>query len=228
MRPFRFNLTFSILSSLACLLGLTWVLLSLISFKTAEQDLLAQKNEELRVILGSFISILPDNLAGLDKSSAAGRFTSKLAREPDFAGLVVVDSKDNTIYAYPDEKGIDARLRETLKSGAEASVFSGNGMIISRYAPVRSGGRITGAARLSLSLNGEYERLKRSRHIFLAYFILDFLLLFGLGSYLLSRIVVVPIKRLLTATERITAGDYSHAIKCRGARRSRNWPNRSA
>src|SRR5512136_401221 len=100
-RPFRFSLTFSILSSLACLLGLTWILLSLISFKTAEQDLLAQKNEEVRVLLGSFISILPENLATLDNGTAAGRFTSKLARERDFAGLLVVDSQGRTLYAAP-------------------------------------------------------------------------------------------------------------------------------
>ncbi len=218
MRPFRVSLTFSILASLASLLGLTWILLSLISFKTAEQDLLAQKNEEVRVLLGSFIGVLPDNLTGLATSgAAAGRFADRLARERDFAGLLVVDSQGKMVYGFSDEMGVDARLRETLKSGAESSIFSGNGLIVSRYAPIRSGDRVTGAARLSLSLVGEQERLKRSRHIFLAYFVLDFLLLFGFGSYLLSRIVVVPVKRLLTATERITAGDYSHAIKVPGS-----------
>ena len=40
---FRFNLTFAILASLAALLLLTWLLLSIISFKTAEKDLLAAK-----------------------------------------------------------------------------------------------------------------------------------------------------------------------------------------
>lgn len=217
MRPFRFSLTFSILASLACLLGLTWILLSIISFKTAEQDLLAQKNEEVRVLLATFIGILPENLAPLNEQDAAGRFIAKLARERDFAGLLVVDSQEKTVYAISDERGGDARLRESLRNGLESFSFSANGMVVSRYAPVRAGDRITGAARLSLSLVGEYERLRRSRHIFLAYFALDFLLLFGLGSYLLSRIVVVPIKRLLTATERITAGDYSHAINVPGS-----------
>ena len=66
-------------------------------------------------------------------------------------------------------------------------------------------------------LAGEHERLQRSRQIFFAYFVLDFLLLLGLGSYILSRIVVVPIKRLLTATERVAAGDYSHAVHVPGS-----------
>jgi two-component system NtrC family sensor kinase len=217
MKPFRFSLAFSILSSLACLLVLTWILLSLISFKTAEQDLLAQKNEEGRVLLASFISILPDNLSIPGKEGAVARFIAKLARERDFAGIVVVDQQEVPVYTFGDGRGVDTRLRETLKSGAESSLFYGNGLFVMRYAPVRAEGRIVGASRLALSLAGEHERLKRSRHIFFAYFLLDFLLLLGFGSYLLSRIVVMPIKRLLTATERITAGDYSHAIHAPGS-----------
>lgn len=217
MKPFRFSLTFSILSSLACLLGLTWILLSLISFKTAEQDLLAQKSEEGRVLLASFLSILPGSLPNLEEEAPAGRFVAKLAQEPDFAGITVVDRQGAPVYAFGDGGGVDARLRETLKSGAESALFSGNGRFIMRYAPIRSGDTVVGASRLSLSLAGEHERLTRSRHIFLAYFLLDFLLLLGFGSYLLSRIVVVPIKRLLTATERVTAGDYSHAVHVPGS-----------
>jgi len=217
MKPFRFSLTFSIIASLASLLGLTWILLSLISFKTAEQDLLAQKNEEVRVLLASIIGVLPENPASLAGMGPASRFLSRLSRERDFAGLLLVDSQGGAVYALADGRGADSRLRETLKSGAESSLFSSNGLAVSRYVPIRSGDRITGAARLSLSLVGEHERLKRSRHIFLAYFVLDFLLLCGFGYYLLSRIVVVPIKRLLTATQRIAAGDYSHAVKVPGS-----------
>jgi hypothetical protein len=51
MKPYRFSLTFAILASLAFLLLLTWFLVSLISFKTAENDLISQKNEEGRILL---------------------------------------------------------------------------------------------------------------------------------------------------------------------------------
>ena len=217
MKPFRFSLTFSILASLASLLGLTWILLSLISFKTAEQDLLAQKSEEVRVLLASIIGVLPENPVSLDGMGPAGRLLSRLSRERDFSGLLLVDSQGATVYVHADGKKADLRLRETLKNGTETSLFSSDGLVVSRYAPIRSGDRITGAARLSLSLVGEHERLKRSRHIFLAYFALDFLLLSVFGYYLLSRIVVVPVKRLLSATERIAAGDYSHAVKAPGS-----------
>ncbi len=217
MRPFRFSLTVSILSALACLLGLTWILLSLISFKTAEQDLLAQKSEEGRVLLSSFISIFPDSSYPPVDQGPVRRFVDMLARERDFAGITVVDRTAKQVYAVADRRGMDVRLRETLESGVETTLYAGNGLFVMRYAPLRSKGQVIGAARLSLSLAGEHERLKRSRHIFFAYFVLDFLLLLGFGSFLLARIVVVPIRRLLTATERVAAGDYSHVVPVPGS-----------
>jgi two-component system NtrC family sensor kinase len=215
-RPFRFSLTFALLSSLACLLVLTWILLSLISFKTAEKDLLTQKNEEARVLLAAFVSIFPTPLSHVNNDSPVAALVGKLAREKDFAGLSVVNLSGETVYSLYHNRGVDPALRDTLKTGADSFSFSRDGNVIFRYAAIRDSGGIAGAARLALSLKGEYERLRRSRHVFLAYFILDFFLLLALGSYLLSRIVVIPIRKLLAATERIAAGDYSHTVPVPG------------
>jgi signal transduction histidine kinase len=51
----------------------------------------------------------------------------------------------------------------------------------------------------------------------MAYFALDFILLLGLGSYVLSRIVVNPINRLLVATEKITGGQYRQRLNVSGS-----------
>jgi signal transduction histidine kinase len=217
MKPFRFSLTFAILSSLTCLLGLTWILLSLISFKTAEQDLLAQKNDEGRALLATFVSVLPVSLADLDEASPAGRFAATLARQQDFAGLLVVDAQGRTVYELADTRGVDPQLLTTLRKGGGTYAFSPDRRFVSRYTLLRDNSGIVGAARLSLSLAGEHDRLKKSRHIFLAYFVLDFLLILGFGSYILSRIVVVPVKRLLVATERIAADDYSQTVHVPGS-----------
>ncbi len=215
-RSFRFSLTFAILSSLACLLVLTWILLSLISFKTAQKDLFSQKNEEARVILASFVSILPAQAFQIDGASPAAALAANLAREKDFAGLLVVNSRNETIYSLADQRGIDPALEETLRTGAESFTFSRDGSALYRYAPIRDSKGIAGAARLSFSLAGENQRLNRSQQIFLAYFVLDFFLLLALGSFLLSRIVVVPMRKLLAATERISAGDYGHSVPVPG------------
>jgi hypothetical protein len=216
MRPFRFSLTFALLLSLAGLLLLTWLLLSIISFKTAEKDLMSQKSEVGRILLSSFIGIYRYPKAYPEGKSAVDVFMGRLAKEGDFAGLVVVNNRGEMLYSRPDYLGIDNGLRETLRSGKESFSISRDKNVVFRYAPFWENGVVTGAARLALSLASENEKLKRSQQVFLAYFILDFFLLLTIGSYLLSRIVILPIRKLLAATERIAAGDYSHTVHAHG------------
>jgi hypothetical protein len=87
--------------------------------------------------------------------------------------------------------------------------------VISTARIVRNGVQ-AGSAGLVLSLTAEKARLERSRKLFMAYFAIDFILLLGLGSFILSRIVVTPISRLLTATEKITGGQYGQRVRVSG------------
>lgn len=217
MKPFRFSLIFAILSSLILLLLLTWFLLSLISFTTAENDLIYQKSEEGRILVASFVNLLPEMPLQKGSFSTAHRFVKRLSLEKNFGGITVVDEQGRVAYSFRDNYGIDPRLSAVLKDGRQSwTIRTKNGRLISSYFPIRSGGKITGAARITLSLQAEYERLNKSRHIFLAYFLLDSLMLLGFGSYLLSRLIRVPIRRLLAATEEIAAGDLSHKVSVPG------------
>jgi two-component system, NtrC family, sensor kinase len=215
MKPVRFSLTITIIASLACLMGLTWILLSLISFKTAEKDLLAAKNEEGRALLSGFVRLLPAPPATVSGTPAA-RFAEGLFRESRFAGLIVVDGRGTPVYRLGDDTGTDALLQDTVRNGTDAYTFTADRQFLYRYAPVIVDGAVAGACRLSLSLAREHDRLQRSRRLFLAYFVLDFLLLVGFGSFLMFRAVVVPIRRLLAATGRIAAGDYTHPVHVPG------------
>ena len=217
MKPIRFSLTFYILSALSSLLVLTWVLLSLISFKTAENDLFAQKGEDGRLLLASVADILPRPLAPPEAGSAAGRYLALLAAEKNFAGLLVVDAAGRPLYALSDGAPADAGLLGVLKSGRSSFQLSHDGRFGRCYAAVLEAGEVVGGVRLTQSLAAERERLKGSRHLFLAYFVLDFLLLLVFGSYLLSRTVVVPIRRLLAATSRIAAGDLGTSVHIAGS-----------
>jgi methyl-accepting chemotaxis protein len=212
MKPYRFSLTFAILSSLALLLFLTWFLVSLISFKTAENDLISQKNEEGRILLASFTTLYSAKLPDSEKTMIAQHFAAKLSTERSFSGLIVINDLSKIIFRFKENRGVDARLNGVLKNGMESSVISGKGQLISWYAPIKSDGKVIGAARLTMSLQAEYARLYRSRQIIVAYFVLDFLLLLGFGSFLLSRFIVVPIRKLLAATEKIADGDLNHRV----------------
>ena len=218
MKTRRLGLTPSILASLTLLLLLTWILLSLISLKTAQKDLYAQKNEFARIQLASFLSLLPPN-AGLEVAgTAVARYLDVLKGEPDFSGLLLVDRNNTVRFTQGESVAPDARLQETLTTGRGSFAFSGNGKYLHRYAPLVQDGEAVAAARLTYSLEHELQRLKHAQQIYLAYFMLDFLLLLGFGSFLLSRLIVSPLQRLLAATERIAAGDYSHRVHIGGGR----------
>ena len=217
MKPFRFSLTFYILSALSTLLVLTWILLSLISFNTAEKDLLEQKGEEGRLLLSSIVMLLPRPLAPPEAGTPAARYIEHLRSDRGFGGLLVVDSAGREIYAVSDQGGPDAAVLNVLRNGRGFFQVSADARTARCYLAVMEQGRTIGAARLTLSLLPEQERLRGSRNLFLAYFVLDFMLLLVVGSYLLSQAVVVPIRRLLSATRRITAGDLSGTIQVPGS-----------
>ena len=217
MSSVRFSLTFYILSALSCLLVLTWILLSLISFKTAENDLFAQKGEQGRLLLASIAELLPRPLAAPEPGSAAARYLALLARERSFAGLFVADRTGRGLFARADRTGTDQGISNAVNSGRESFQVSRDSRFLHCYAAVMEKGQVIGAARLTLSLAAEREKLIGSRHLFLAYFVLDFLLLLVFGSYLLSRTVVTPIRRLLTVTRRIAAGDLEGAVHVPGS-----------
>jgi two-component system NtrC family sensor kinase len=214
MTPYRFSLTVAILASLASLLLLTWLLLSIISFKTAEKDLLAAKSSHATALLKIIIAAMPDPA----DPDSLHPLAEVLSDERDFSGLTLVNDRAEPIYVISDQRAVDPLLLETLKRPVTKSQISPQGMQSLSYAPLLKDGQVRGAARLTLNLAGEYARLARSRTLFLGYFILDFILLLGLGAFILRRIVVSPLERLLKATERVIEGDYSHPVHLPGSR----------
>ncbi|MDK9718986.1 MAG: ATP-binding protein, partial [Trichlorobacter sp.] len=86
-----------------------------------------------------------------------------------------------------------------------------------RSAQVIRNGELAGRAGLILPLADEQRRIRRTRQLLMTYFALDFILLLGLGSFVLSKIVVAPVNRLLSATEKITVGIYGNQLKVTGA-----------
>ncbi len=217
MKTFRFSLTFAIPALLSCLLLLTWLLLSPISFKISEKDLIAQKSEQGKLLLSSFLNLLPEGLPGAGDLGAARDFSVTLSREKDFRGILIVDADAGEIFRLADSNPVDEKTRDVLRTGNETAALAGDGLSISRYAPLLMAGKVVGAARLTLSLTSEYQRLRRSSHMYMTYFLIDFILLLAIGSYLMSRLIVLPMRRLLTATERISAGDLGCRVPVPGS-----------
>lgn len=221
MPPYRPSLTFSILTSLVGLLLLTWLLFSLFALKTAENDLYAQKSEHARMLLSTFVNQLPDKLPAfpadmLPLDSPAAIYAGKLAEERSLVRLTLLDNGGKVIYTVGKE-GSDLYQPMILpgRQQEETGILpEGRGLV--RSAQVIRDGQIAGRAGLVISLEDEQYRLQRTRQLFTSYFALDFILLLALGGYILSRIVVRPVNRLLAVTEKITGGLYGHRVAVSG------------
>ena len=219
---FRPTLTVSILAFLGFLLLLTWLLFSLLAFKTAANDLYSQKGEHARTLLTTYINqlpeqipIYPDGFMAPDAPSSA--YVQKLAEDAAFARLTLLDRNGKLIFSSGREN-VEPYL--PFKDSAETaggSFIRPDGSAIAHIMTVKRDGQIVGKAGLLLLLDSEKARLNRTRQMLITYFVLDFILLLWLGSFVLSRIVVNPINKLLAATEKIIGGLYGQRLHVSGS-----------
>jgi signal transduction histidine kinase len=104
--------------------------------------------------------------------------------------------------------------REAMRTASLAVGYSGTvwGVIwlgnreMNISAPIKSDGRIIGGIAVSFSLSSVYESVRQSEKLILFYILLDTLILAVVGIYLLSRIVVRPIHKLLKMTDEYRDG----------------------
>jgi len=222
VRTFRPSLTVSILAFLSCLLLLTWLLFSLFAFRAAANDLYDQKANHARTLLTAFISQLPEVIPTYPDGlilpgSPAAFYGQKLAEDSDLVRLTLLDSNGKYIYTSGREgSDVFAPFSNPPASGEGRFVLA-DGSGIGYIVKVVRNDVAVGRAGLLISLAGEKARLKRSREMFMAYFAIDFVLLLGIGAFILSRIVVKPINQLLSATEKITGGHYGHQVRISGS-----------
>ncbi len=222
MAGFRPSLTVSILAFLGSLLVVTWLLFSLLAFKTAANDLYAQKGEQAGTLLKAFVRLLPDSIPTFPEGfippdSQAARYIQNLSEESAFNRVTLLDKGGKIILSAGREGSDPYAPFINLTNAADGSYILPDGSGMVHIISVMRDGTAVGKAGLLLSLAPEKARLSRSRQILMVYFLFDFILLFGFGSYILSRIVVNPINRLLSATENITGGLYRQRLKVSGS-----------
>jgi two-component system, NtrC family, sensor kinase len=217
VKRLRLSLPATILSALSLVLIITWILLGVVALKITERTLYDRKANEVRCLVTVLTQLLPEEIATAGESQVVAGFLATLAQDHEFRSLAITDAVGKMVIASPTAQGPDRLLSETLQKRQPLVRISDQHDTITRYAPLfSSSGSLKGAVRLTLTLTQENELLDRFRKFFLAYFALDFLLLLGLGSFLLTRLIVVPVRSLVTATHAIDAGDLSHRVTVSG------------
>jgi len=99
---------------------------------------------------------------------------------------------------------------EILKSGTFLSTYY-NKMVL--YSPLWHQGKIIGGIQMEVPIGDLMTNLLEYKRIILITIVLDAIVLIIFGSFLLSRVLVKPIKDLVRLTQKISEGDFSQKIE---------------
>jgi hypothetical protein len=138
--------------------------------------------------------------------------------------LLIVDHHLNIIASSKSERidrqSTDILLEKAIQRGELSAEVENSGSFLSAdykkmklYAPLRHQGKIVGGIQMEAPILDLMANLLESKKIILITIISDALVLIIFGSFLLSRVLVNPIKDLVRLTKRISDGDFSQSIE---------------
>ena len=219
---FRPGIRTEIVFTLTVLMAGAVALVGVLFLKVEERNLLEQKIKEGKQMVTALQGFLQElNPAGTGSNPAENlpRVVALFAQGHSLLHLSVVD-RDFRILAdsRPEKIGKvlrDEDLEKAMTAGRMFAHGGGEGEPFSlvRKAPLRVSaawvlqGRTVGGIRAELPLDDLRETLFRSQTIVFLYVFLTASLLIVMGSFLLSRVIITPLKRLVQMSERIAEGD---------------------
>lgn len=150
-------------------------------------------------------------------------FVQLYVREKDFYELLVVDDQLNVIARKKADPGhqlsADPFLKKAIQTGELSADIEKSGTFLSPsykkmviYSPLWSQGKVVGGVQMEVPIWDMMMSLLEWKKVILVTIILDAIVLIVFGSFLLSRVLVKPIKDLVRLTQKISEGDFSQRI----------------
>jgi two-component system NtrC family sensor kinase len=200
--------------------------------KIVERNLLREKIKYGERIIQDFQTII--DFISRDKKEFAldhamtrkelQNFVQMYAKGKGFYGLLIVDPQLNILVSKKSElinrRSNDPFLEKSIQSGKWRAEIEKSGNFLSTqyqkmtlYSPLLCQGRIIGGIQMEVFIGDLMATLLESQRIILITVLFDALVLIIFGSFLLSRVLVKPVKDLLRLTKRISDGDFSQKIE---------------
>ncbi len=221
-----FGLRAGILAQLIFLIIAAMLLVNVAMLDFYKRDLIKAKVETGKVLiqaLGQNTRRLTEYRQGLSKEleldAGFKRDVSELLSNAGFSGITLVDHNGDPAFTAnlsAEKARLSLTLARAAMGGTEPSVtyhgiawgvlwLDKREMNIS--SPLLFNGKSLGGITIAASLLPTYRLIRESEKLVLLYIVLDAIILALVGIYLLSRIVVKPIYRLLRMTEGYKDGD---------------------
>jgi signal transduction histidine kinase len=145
-------------------------------------------------------------------------------KEKGFYDLLVVDDQLNLIAKKKGELSHhtihNSSLKKAIQTGELNTDIEKSGTFLSTsykkmiiYSPLWHRGKIVGGVQMEVPIWDMMMNLLEWKKVILITIVLDAMVLIVFGSFLLSRVLVKPIKDLVRLTQKISEGDFSQKIE---------------
>jgi len=151
-------------------------------------------------------------------------FIQTYTKEKNFYDLVIVDYELKVIASKRMELldknySSDFMVRSVQLGQFNSDIEKSGGFLSTQYkklilsSPLWFRGRISGGIQMEVPIGDVMAHLVESQRVILISIILDAIVLIVFGSFLLSRVLVKPLKELVQLTQKISEGDFSQTIE---------------
>ncbi len=231
-RKLNLNLRVEVIISISFLMLATILLIGFTIFKITERNIIQEKIrygermiQDFQIIM-DFIS-RENNEFKLNNpfvKNEIQHFLYAYIKEKGFYELQIVDHQLNIIASkmpeLVDRSSSDPLMKKAIQTGELISEIEKSGTFFSThyekmmlYSALWHQGKIVGGIQMEIPIWDLMTNLLDSRRIILITIVLDAIVLIIFGTFLLSRVLVKPIKDLVRLTQKISEGDFSQKIE---------------
>ncbi|MGQ9510104.1 MAG: ATP-binding protein [Thermodesulfobacteriota bacterium] len=200
--------------------------------KANEKNILQEKTKNAEVIvqdIQTFFEFISRGRRGFSLTNPilkeeVHEFINIYSKGRNFYNLIIIDLEGKVIASHKQE-WIDRNfnhilLERSMKSNTrEIELEKGNGLWIPDYrkltisSPLWIRKKMVGGIFIELPMSDMMRRLIEYQRMFLTLIILDSIVLIFFGSFLLSRVLVKPVKELVSLTKKISEGNLNQTIE---------------
>lgn len=211
MKTFRSGMRTEILLSLTLLLVAAMALTGFIAVKIMERDLLRYKAADGMAVVERLQAAVED-ISKQETPAPVELLKDRLRQgvawlaHSGMFGEIVVVGADGSQWVGKDESTGSSGLENTeiasvLRTKKSATRLSKDQSLLSITSPLFARGQLIGVVQVPVHTDQVVQELKKSQLLIWSYMGLNVLLLLVLGNFLLSKIVIRPIKRLVSIAD---------------------------
>ena len=231
-RKLNLSLRLEIIINISLLMLVAILLIGFTISKMNEKNILHERIKNTEGMIKDFQAIVDFMARGRETFSLGDPTVQKeiqdfaqiYIKEKGLSDLVVLDQEMRAIAGKGGESlgqfYSNEPMKKVLQSGLIGSEIKKSGSFLSSqyetltlYAPLWVQGKVAGGIQMEVPIGDVMVHLLTSQRMILFSIVIDAIILVIFGSFLLSRVLVKPLKDLVRLTQKISEGDFNEKIE---------------